>query len=100
MRAVITKGDGTVELTDAPKPEITAPDDAILKVAAAGVCGTDLHFVRHPFLPPTATSGHEFVGTVVEAGSEVRHFAEGQRVTHFGAFRPRLKRAKWQDSSE
>ncbi|MEV4859770.1 alcohol dehydrogenase catalytic domain-containing protein [Streptomyces ossamyceticus] len=80
MLAVVTQGNGTVEVTDAPKPTVVEPDDVIVKVTAAAVCGTDLHFVRHPFLPPTLTLGHEFIGTVVETGPQVHQVSEGQRV--------------------
>jgi 2-desacetyl-2-hydroxyethyl bacteriochlorophyllide A dehydrogenase len=80
MLAVVTQGNGAVEVTDAPKPTVVEPDDVIVKVTAAAVCGTDLHFVRHPFLPPALTLGHEFIGTVVETGTQVHHVTEGQRV--------------------
>jgi alcohol dehydrogenase len=80
MHAVVTRGDGTVNLIETPRPSIEHPEDAIVKVAAAAICGTDLHFVRHPFLPPTAPLGHEFLGTVVELGGSVRHLTPGERV--------------------
>jgi alcohol dehydrogenase len=80
MLAVTTRGDGSVELTDVPRPTIEASDDVIVRVTAAAICGTDLHFVRRPLLPPGATLGHEFLGVVDEVGPEVEHFSVGQRV--------------------
>lgn len=80
MLAVITHGDGSVRLEDVPRPTLVEPDDVVVKVTAAAVCGTDLHFVRHPMLPPGSALGHEFVGVVEEVGPSVRDFVEGQRV--------------------
>jgi threonine dehydrogenase-like Zn-dependent dehydrogenase len=46
MKAVVYTGEGRVSLEDRPRPEILEPTDAILKVTAAGICGTDLHLVE------------------------------------------------------
>ncbi|MGW0624744.1 alcohol dehydrogenase catalytic domain-containing protein, partial [Streptomyces sp. NPDC002765] len=80
MKAVVTKGDGSVEIADVAQPTLVEPDDVIVKVAAAAVCGTDLHFIGMPILSPTTPLGHEFIGEVVEVGSAVHGFALGQRV--------------------
>src|SRR5689334_18507764 len=80
MLAVTTNGDGSVQLSDVERPELTDPHDALVRVNAAAICGTDLHFVRQPLLPPGSTLGHEFVGMVEEVGSAVRHIAPRQRV--------------------
>ncbi len=65
-----------------PTPEIT-PDQVLLKVRAVGICGSDLemyhHLVSFPVNPPVIL-GHEFSGTVVEVGADVRNFKPGDRV--------------------
>ena len=80
MKAVVTKGDGTVEIADLPEPAIQEPSDVILKVTAAAICATDLHFTRVPFLSPTTPLGHEFIGEVHEVGPSVKGLFKGQRV--------------------
>jgi L-iditol 2-dehydrogenase len=61
-----------------PSPEA---EEVKLKVAAAGICGTDIHILKGewPCNPPVVL-GHEFCGTVVELGKQVRHFQPGDRV--------------------
>jgi alcohol dehydrogenase len=82
MRAVIYTGPGQVALADVPAPTVIEPTDAVVKVALAGICGTDLHVVRGDF-PGVAHGtviGHEFVGEVIEVGREVRRIRRGQMV--------------------
>jgi L-iditol 2-dehydrogenase len=70
-----------VELREIPRPEI-GEEDVLLEVAAAGVCGSDLHqwTAEHswPVNYPVVL-GHEFAGTVVETGRRVKGFREGDR---------------------
>ena len=81
MKAVTFHAPGEVRLEERPEPELSAADDAIVRVEATGVCGSDLH-IFHGRVPvdPGFTIGHEFVGTVVAAGPEVKVAAEGDRV--------------------
>jgi len=81
VRAVTFQMPGEVRLEDKPEPEPIEPDDAVVTVEAAGVCGSDLHIYhgRHP-VEPGFTIGHEFVGTVSAAGDAVDTVAEGDRV--------------------
>jgi 2-desacetyl-2-hydroxyethyl bacteriochlorophyllide A dehydrogenase len=81
MRAVTFQAPGEVRLEEKPEPEIDAPDDALVRVEASGICGSDLH-IFHGRVPVERgfTIGHEFVGTVLEAGSEVERVAVGERV--------------------
>ena len=69
-----------LELRDWPEPR-PAPDEVKLKVAAAGICGTDIHIIKGewPCNPPVVL-GHEFCGTIVEVGSQVRRFKLNDRV--------------------
>lgn len=82
MKALVKtrKGPGNLELQDMPVPA-PAPGEVLLKVLAAGVCGTDLH-VRDdtfPYFPPV-TLGHEFCGRVERIGEGVTLVAVGDRV--------------------
>ena len=82
MRALLKTGPGVgdLELKEWPEPT-PAPDEVKLKIAAAGICGTDIHIIKGewPSRPPVVL-GHEFCGTVVEAGTHVRRFKPGDRV--------------------
>ena len=82
MKAVVKTalGEGNVELTDWPEPS-PAPNEVKLEIAAAGVCGTDIHIIKGawPCRPPVVL-GHEFCGIVVEVGSQVAAFKPGDRV--------------------
>jgi len=73
-------GVGDLELKEWPEPT-PAPDEVKLKIAAAGICGTDIHIIKGewPSRPPVVL-GHEFCGTVVEVGTHVRRFKPGDRV--------------------
>jgi 2-desacetyl-2-hydroxyethyl bacteriochlorophyllide A dehydrogenase len=81
MRAVTFQAPEEVRIDDVPEPELTAPDDAIVRVEASGICGSDLHIYHGRFpVDPGFTIGHEFVGTVLAAGPEVTRVAVGDRV--------------------
>ena len=81
MRALTFQAAEQVSIEDRPMPELQAPDDVVLRIDASGVCGSDLH-IYHGRLPIEAgfTIGHEYVGTVVEAGEAVTRVAVGDRV--------------------
>ncbi len=70
-----------LSLDDVPIPE-PGPDEVRVRVRAAGVCGTELHFVDGLYAPSRVpmTLGHEAAGTVDAVGSQVRGWAEGDRV--------------------
>ena len=74
--------DGAVEVQEIPEPEMRA-DRVLLKVDAAGVCGSDLHMWRHhhswPIKMPLVL-GHEFCAVIQDVGDEVQGFEVGQRV--------------------
>ncbi len=62
-------------------PELAAPDDAIVRIDATGVCGSDLHIYHGRLkIEPGFTIGHEYVGTVIEAGEGVSRVEVGDRV--------------------
>lgn len=81
MRAVTFQAPGEVRVEDVPDPELAAPTDAIVRIEASGVCGSDLHIYHGRVkIEPGFTIGHEYVGTVTAVGEEVRDVAVGDRV--------------------
>ena len=82
MKALVLVAPGTLEYTEVPEPEIQSPTDAIVRVAAAGICGSDTHGytgVGGRRVPPLIM-GHEFCGTIVELGTDTGGLALGERV--------------------
>jgi threonine dehydrogenase-like Zn-dependent dehydrogenase len=73
---------GDIRLETVRDPKLRAPTDAIVRLTASAICGTDLHFVRGtlPGLEPGTVLGHEGVGVVEEVGKEVRNLRAGDRV--------------------
>ena len=81
MRAVTFQAPGEVRLEERPDPELLDSGDAIVRVEASGICGSDLHIYHGRVqIAPGFTIGHEFVGTVLEAGPGVDRVAVGDRV--------------------
>src|SRR3954464_8696284 len=81
MQAVAFQAPYEVEVVDKPEPELQAPDDAIVRIAATGVCGSDLHiFHGRVQIEPGFTIGHEYVGTVEAAGDAVTSVNVGTQV--------------------
>lgn len=66
----------------APDPKILNPRDAILKVIATTICGSDIHIYDGyiPTMKPGGIIGHEFMGEVVEVGNAVQKLKAGARV--------------------
>src|SRR6476659_397501 len=85
MRAVTYQSPGEVRVEEKPDPEVGSPDEAVVRVEATGVCGSDLHLYHGRIkIEQGFTLGHEYVGTVVAAGDDVTSVKEGDRV--LGAF--------------
>jgi threonine dehydrogenase-like Zn-dependent dehydrogenase len=82
MKAVVFHGVGDVRVEEMPDPAIEAPTDAIVRVTASAICGTDLHMIRGtlPGMKPGTILGHEGVGIVEEIGKDVRNLRMGDRV--------------------
>lgn len=81
MKAALFKHKNEIEIGEAPKPEITRPTDAIVKIKLTTICGTDLH-MYHGVVPfeKDHILGHEFVGTVEQVGEHVSSVKPGDRV--------------------
>jgi len=82
MKAVVFHGVGDIRLDDVPEPTIQEPTDAIVRLTASAICGTDLHMIRGTFtgMKPGTILGHEGVGVVETLGDDVRNFSVGDRV--------------------
>jgi 2-desacetyl-2-hydroxyethyl bacteriochlorophyllide A dehydrogenase len=81
MQAVTFQAPGEVAIEDRPEPELIERDDAIVRVEATGVCGSDLHIYHgRVSMEQGFILGHVFVGTVVAAGDAVTQVSEGDRV--------------------
>ena len=82
MKALVYQGPGQKALEERPKPTISNPTDAIVKVTKTTICGTDLHILKGDVATcaPGRILGHEGVGVVEEAGAGVATFKPGDRV--------------------
>jgi threonine dehydrogenase-like Zn-dependent dehydrogenase len=82
MRATCWNGKKKVAVEDVPDPTILMRGDAIVKVTSTAICGSDLH-LYNGFMPTMEKGdilGHEFMGEVVEVGSDVKNLRAGDRV--------------------
>jgi len=82
MRAAVYRGKDTVVVEDVPMPEIGA-GEVLIRVAACGICGTDIKKIHHGFVRPPQILGHEVAGTVVAVGAGVTRWRAGDRVMSF-----------------
>lgn len=82
MRALCWHGKSDVRVDDVPDPQIQDPRDAIVKVTATAICGSDLHLYDGyvPSMQSGDVLGHEFMGEVVEVGSSAGDLKVGDRV--------------------
>ncbi len=80
MRATIMRAPGDVVVTEVDRPEIIEPTDAIIELAAACICGSDLWPYRGYDKAENRAMGHEYAGTVVEVGSDVTTVKPGDFV--------------------
>lgn len=82
MKALVYHGPGQRSWEDVPDPAIDDPTDAVVRVDAVTICGTDLHILKGdvPEVKPGTILGHEAVGTVLRTGSGVRTVRPGDRV--------------------
>ena len=82
MRAGVYRGPGRVGTELVPVPEISE-SEVLIRVAACGICGTDLKKIQHGFIKPPQIFGHEIAGTIAAVGPAVRQWKEGDRVVSF-----------------
>ncbi len=82
MLAALYRGNPRLTLEDWPQP-VPGPGELLVRVAACGICHTDLHYLDHgvpTFKKPPLVLGHEISGTVAGPGAGVKNFREGDRV--------------------
>ena len=79
MRAMVYRGRNDLRLETLPVPRIRS-DEILVKVAACGVCPTDIKKIQYGTVPPPRVFGHETAGTIVRKGARVRGFEVGERV--------------------
>lgn len=82
MLAGVYRGAGQVAVEEVPVPSI-GDGEVLIRVAACGVCGTDIKKIQHGFLPPPLILGHEMAGTVEAVGAGVKLWRPGDRVVSF-----------------
>lgn len=79
MTAAVSRGPGQLDVVEVPTPR-PAPDEVLLEVGHCGVCGTDLHMFLEGWAAPGSIGGHEYTGTVVDAGDDVERVDLGDLV--------------------
>ena len=82
MKAMVYRGPYMIRVEEKPDPKLEHPNDAIVRVELAAICGSDLH-LYHGMMPDTRighTFGHEFIGSVEQVGSSVQNLKVGDRV--------------------
>lgn len=82
MKALIRKNNN-IELIEKAEPKLLHSTDAIVKVTLSSICTSDLHIINGavPFAQNNIVLGHEFVGEVIEVGSDTKNIKIGDRVS-------------------
>lgn len=80
MRAVVLQAERAVSVEAVPDPTLSGPDSVIVRVEKTAICGSDLHLYHAKSGFEGTRLGHEFIGTIVDAGSDVRVVKVGERV--------------------
>ncbi|HUI10102.1 MAG TPA: alcohol dehydrogenase catalytic domain-containing protein [Bacteroidota bacterium] len=85
MNAALLTGIGSFEIRQVPEPVIRRDTDVLVRIAAVGVCGSDVHYFTHGRIGSQVVSfpfviGHEAAGTVVDTGSSVETVRAGERI--------------------
>ncbi len=85
MKAAVLHAVGDMRIEDVPKPEVTSPDDVLIRITSVGICGSDIHFLKHGrigniILDKPTIMGHESAGEVVGIGSAVTRVEPGDLV--------------------
>src|SRR5262245_11745372 len=82
MRAGVYRGLGRVVAEDVAVPQI-GDGEVLIRVAACGICGTDVKKVSHGLVQPPQILGHEIAGTIADVGAGIRQWSVGERVISF-----------------
>ncbi len=87
MKAAVYKGKQRLAVENIPTPE-PEPNQVLVRVKYCAICGTDVHAFLYDIAPPGTVMGHEYCGTVVQAGRNVSRWKEGDRVVGGGGMPP------------
>src|SRR5438093_11051451 len=79
MRAGVYRDKGVVRVEEVPVPEVGG-NEVLIRVAACGICGTDIRKIFQRYVEPPQILGHELAGTVVATGPGATEFRRGERV--------------------
>lgn len=79
MRAAFCSAPGVIDIREVPTPE-PGPGEVVVRVAACGICGSDLHWFLGHLPPPSVCPGHEIAGAVARRGAGVTNVRDGDRV--------------------
>src|SRR5262245_49879538 len=82
MRAGVYRGAARVIAEDVPVPHVE-DGEVLIRIAACGICGTDVKKVQHGLVEPPQILGHEIAGVIVKTGAGVRGWSVGDRVVSF-----------------
>jgi L-iditol 2-dehydrogenase len=82
MRAGVYRGAGRVVAEEVPVPAI-GDGEVLIRIAACGICGTDVKKVSHGLVRPPQILGHEIAGTIVDVGAGVPQWSAGDRLMSF-----------------
>lgn len=82
MKAALLEAVRHLKIIDTEAPQLTGPDQVLVRVSKVGICGSELHaFVgTHPYRKPPVILGHEMSGVIVACGADVTDYVPGQRV--------------------
>lgn len=82
MKAIVVNGPGDMQLVERPMPEIKEPNQVLVKVHAAGICGSDVHVYHgsNPYAKYPVVLGHEGSGEVIAVGEGVTDLKPGASV--------------------
>lgn len=87
MKACVMHGPNDLRIDDMPVPQLLSPTDAIVKVTLTTMCTSDVHCARgHLGFTKPMITGHEYCGTVVEVGADVKNFKPGDRCLVYPAY--------------
>jgi L-iditol 2-dehydrogenase len=82
LKAAVLESIGHLAIREVDPPRLGGPDEALIKVRAVGICGSEIHAFKgtHPFRKPPSILGHEVTGDIVRAGPQVPGYEVGDRV--------------------
>ena len=87
MKAAVIRGTQQIQVEDVPTPE-PGPNQVLVKIKYSAICGSDVHRFQYGMMNSGSIMGHEYIGEVVQSGSDVTLLNEGDRVVSGGGEPP------------